>query len=61
MQLDDYLDKKGISAETFARTLRVSTSAVYKWRIKDRTPSSWMIAKIERATRGSVKLKDWHK
>lgn len=60
MRLSDYLTKRQITSQEFAIKIRASLSAVQKWRIKNRLPRPQTILKIERATKGSVKLKDWY-
>lgn len=61
MTLNAYLIKNQITSERFARTIRVSVSSVNKWRMLGyRIPRRAMIGKIEKATSGSVKLRDWY-
>lgn len=60
MKLGDYLAKRQITSQEFSIKMKVSLSTVQKWRIKNRLPRMPMILKIEKATRGSVKLKDWY-
>ena len=62
MTLSDYCLKKRITSEQLAKTLKISVSSVNKWRMTGyRIPRAAMIRKIEKATRGSVALKDWYR
>lgn len=60
MNLNEYLTKNRITSERFARTMKVSISAVSKWRIKNRMPRPAMLAKIQKTTRGRVRPVDWY-
>jgi DNA-binding transcriptional regulator YdaS (Cro superfamily) len=61
MKLGNYLTKKQITSERFAKQLRVSVSSVNKWRMTGyRIPRAGMIARISVATRGRVELRDWY-
>ena len=61
MTLNDYLFKRKITSEQFAKKINVSLSSVNKWRMKGfRIPRPAAIKKIDRATKGSVTLKDWY-
>lgn len=60
MKLGDYLTKHQITSQKFSTKMKVSISTVQKWRIRNRLPRLPMIFRIERATKGSVKLKDWY-
>lgn len=61
MTLNAYLLKHKITSERFAKTLKVSISSVNKWRMENyRIPRPAAIRRIEKATKGSVRLKDWY-
>lgn len=61
MTLSAYLLKHKITSQQFAKTVRVSVSSVDKWRMPNfRVPRRATILKIEKATRGSVRAKDWY-
>jgi transcriptional regulator with XRE-family HTH domain len=61
MKLSEYLLRKQITSEAFAKKMKVSISSVNKWRMDGyRIPRPNLIAKIDKATSGSVKLRDWY-
>lgn len=61
MTLNAYLLKHGITSEQFAKTIKYSVSSVNKWRMANyRIPRPTAINRITKATKGSVKLKDWY-
>lgn len=64
MTLNDFLIKQKITTQQFAKNMRVSFSAVSKWRLptknpERRNPRRAMIERITKATNGKVTLKDW--
>jgi len=59
MKLTDYLSHTGMSAETFAKKLDVTVSAVNFWRNGDRTPRIAQMRKIFDATDGAVTPNDF--
>ena len=56
MTLNEYLRKYKMTADQFAKKAHVSTSAVNKWRIKNRSPDGRSILKISKATKGLVQI-----
>jgi transcriptional regulator with XRE-family HTH domain len=60
MTINEYLKKHKLTAEQFAKKAKISVSSVNKWRTKNRSPGGRNILKIERATLGSVQLRDWY-
>lgn len=60
MKLNEFLVTQKITSDKFARLLKVSTSAVSKWRAGTRLPKPQMIKKIDKRSGGRVQLKDWY-
>ena len=61
MKLSTYLKRKDISQTAFAKTLGIQQGVVSRWVTLGRIPNPILIAKVEKATRGAVTLKDWVK
>jgi predicted transcriptional regulator len=59
MKLAQYLSNKRIPQSDFANRIGVTQVAVSRYVTGLRTPSLDLILKIERATKGAVKPKDW--
>lgn len=60
MKLNEFLVTQKITSDSFARRLKVSTSAVSKWRAGTRLPKPRLIARISKLTKDRVQLKDWY-
>lgn len=61
MTLDAYLKKKGLSSVAFAEKTGLHRVEVWNYRTGRRQPRSDKLALIEKATRGSVRAKDFSK
>lgn len=61
MQLSQWLKRANLSQKDFARLIEASPAAVSRLIHGDLQPSSKMIIKIDKVTKGEVGLKDWAK
>ncbi|WP_244444549.1 helix-turn-helix domain-containing protein [Nitratireductor basaltis] len=59
MKLKQYLETTGTSQATLADALRISQAAISRYVRGERFPDRNMILKIQRATKGKVKPRDW--
>lgn len=60
MRLEQYLTDNGISAAAFARMLGTSQVTIYRYKRGLRFPYPETIAKIHKATKGKVTVRDWY-
>ncbi len=61
MKLETYLKTKSITRTDFAGLIGTTQASVSRYVSGERRPSIEMIDKIEKATRGKVKMRDWFK
>lgn len=59
MLLRDYLKQSKTKQTELARDLGVRTSTIQRWLKRERIPKAEMVAKIEDATDGKVRLRDF--
>lgn len=60
MKLGTYLTERKIKHADFATLIEVTQATVTRYANGDRRPDMKMIARIERATKGKVKVSDWY-
>ncbi|WP_173931363.1 helix-turn-helix transcriptional regulator [Chelativorans sp. Marseille-P2723] len=60
MRLKVYLEEHGISGAAFARMIGTHQVNVHRYMHGQRFPSPQIIAKIDRATKGKVTVRDWY-
>lgn len=60
MRLKQYLDNNGISGAEFARMIGTSQVTVHRYTKGLRFPYPETIAKIHKATKGKVTVRDWY-
>jgi transcriptional regulator with XRE-family HTH domain len=60
MKLRDFLNAKQISDAEFAKTIRVSPTAVYRYAENQRTPRNGIMQRIIEATNGQVTANDFY-
>ena len=60
MRLDQYLHENRISGAAFARLIGTSQVTVSRYVRGDRFPQPLTIAKIAKATKGKVSVRDWY-
>lgn len=60
MRLKQYLDANGISQAAFARMIGTSQVTVSRYIKGQRFPHPTTIAKIFKATKGKVSVRDWY-
>lgn len=61
MKLKDWMTSKSIKGVDFAAQVRVSSATISLLCSGERMPSVELAQRIEKATRGQVKLGDWVK
>ena len=61
MKLETYLKSKSITRTDFAGLIGTTQASVSRYVSGERRPSIEMIDKIEKATKGKVKMRDWFK
>lgn len=61
MKLETYLKTKSITRTDFAGLIGTTQASVSRYVSGERRPSIEMIDKIEKATKGKVKMRDWFK
>lgn len=61
MKLKTWLKRNKVSCKDFAKLLGLEISTVYKYRDGTRIPSLPVALKIEKTTRGHVKVSVWGK
>lgn len=59
MKLEKYLENTSMSEATFAELIGVKQATVNRYINGKRFPSPVMIQRIERASKGKVKVMDW--
>lgn len=59
MKLREYLDENGIKVKFFAEKLGTSPTQISMWLRGARNPNRESMIKIEKATKGKVKPRDW--
>ncbi|MDS1138603.1 helix-turn-helix transcriptional regulator [Nitratireductor indicus] len=59
MKLETYLQSKDLKPTTFAAKVGVYPSTITRILRGERSPSLELVMKIERATKGKVKPRDW--
>lgn len=61
MKIETYLKSKSMTHAEFAEVIGTSQPTVTRYVNGDRRPSIEMIDKIEKITKGKVKMRDWFK
>ncbi len=59
MKLAAYLKLKKIPAPAFAKQVKASVSTVYRWMAGEVLPRAEQLARIEKLTKGEVRLSDF--
>lgn len=59
MQLQEYLEERGLTDRSFAAKLGVASMTVWRWRNGRRTPRIPTIKRIAELTGGAVTATDW--
>jgi transcriptional regulator with XRE-family HTH domain len=59
MKFSDWLKSSGLTQKEFAERIGVTQSAISHLRNNRKRPSFELMVKIEKATKGKVKLNDW--
>ena len=61
MELAQYLEKTNTRKSAFARVIEVHPAQVGRWIAGESMPSMELVATIEQATRGKVRIQDLYK
>lgn len=61
MKLETYLSSKSLTRTEFAELIGTTQASVSRYVTGERRPSIEMIDKIDKATKGKVKMRDWFK